>query len=140
MQQRQDTKVLAQLTAKLEYRIQNLATQLDQSIKRLERARELTSLIHEASFWLIFESRKSSGSEVASKVTAHIAELRGLAVVIGDQQLTDLVEEMLPIFALEKNPDAPWTMKEPIEKMNDLMRRIHTRIYELLQETIRLKP
>jgi len=139
MQQRQDTKALAQLTAKLEYRVQHLATQLDQSIKRLERARELTGLIHEASFWLIFESQKSSGSEVASKVTAHIAELRGLAVVIGDQQLTTLMGEMLPTFALEKNLDAPWTLKEPIDKMNDLMQRIHTRIYEILEETVRIK-
>jgi hypothetical protein len=136
---RLDTKSLAQLTAKLEYRIQSLVTQLDQSIKRLERCRELTALIHEASLWLIFESRKSSGSDVSSKVTAYMAELRALAVIIGDEQLTNLIEEMPATFALKKNLDAPWTLKEPIEKMNNLIQKIHTRIYEILDKIVRVK-
>jgi hypothetical protein len=134
MQQRKDTQALAKLTANLDYKVQIWTTELNQAIKRLERASELIGLIHEASFWIIFESTKSQGSDVSSRLTSRMAEFKALARVIGDDKLIALADEMYPTFALKKTPNAPWTLVEPINKMNDLIEGIHIRIYELLAE------
>lgn len=130
-QQRKDTQALAKLTANLDYKLHVWTTDLNQSIKRLERASELIGLIHEDSFWITFESTKSNDSEVSSKLTSHKSEFKALARVIGDEKLIALADEMNPVFALRKIPDAPWTFVEPVNKMNDLIERIHIRIYEL---------
>lgn len=121
------------VTSQLQQEIHRLRVELDQSLLRLHRARELVSLIHQASFWMIFESQKREDSDVSSKLTANLAELKALALVIGDEEFKRLVESFEPTFAIPKNLSDPQSLSEPIRKMNELMKETHGRIYQLLE-------
>ena len=86
------------VTKKLEQEVHRLNTGLDQSILLLHRAREAVIQRHKAHIVLL--EYKASGKEptefcftTMAELSAHNAELRGLAFAIGDENLLGLVNE-----------------------------------------------
>jgi C4-dicarboxylate-specific signal transduction histidine kinase len=135
---RKQTEDLAKLTTQLNFRLEKLNRELDQSIYRLNRARELVSDIHRVYYNL---SIPQSGVVIASKVTAlgevsgsvrielaiYVAELIGIGAAVGDSSLIALINDM-------KNLTEKETIKS-IEVIFELICELHTRIYELLDHS-----
>ncbi len=91
----------AYVTHQLERRLYRLNTNLDQSIQRLHRAREAVIQEHKAEIFLrqYMNAQKERVAEKSdiyfekhAELSAYSAELRGLALAIGDEKLLSIVD------------------------------------------------
>ncbi|HQU37039.1 MAG TPA: hypothetical protein PLR65_10670, partial [Anaerolineales bacterium] len=86
------------VTKRLEAQVHRLNAGLDQSLQTLHRAREAVIKIHSAYVFLLqYTELQEQPDEAFKKAFAeksvYEAELKGMAVAIGDKELLDLVNE-----------------------------------------------
>src|SRR5262249_21402858 len=129
------TRKLAKITSDLNQEVHRLNTNLDQSIQRLYRARDLVIQIHEVEVYFLYENlRQAAHTEPMSLKSAekssHMAKLRGLAFAIEDKELLGIVNELRPLDAEQNIAATEMTIRLHSQKL-------HTRISQLLQETTR---
>lgn len=137
---------LIYVTKGLDSKLRYLSVELDQSIRRLDRARDAAIALHRAYIALLryAEMAQAIGKpleqvseiyvERAADYSAYWAELRGLAFAIGDEELLQIINQEL------FNPANARRINE-IAKARDVaemdargaFQKIHTRIAELLQ-------
>lgn len=127
----------AWVTSQLERRVHRLNASLDQSIQRLQRAREAVIQENKATVFLAeyVQALKSEGKselteayfEKHAELSACKAELRGLAFAIGDKELLQIVNN----FPRD-------SVMPPEMEARARAQHLHTRISQLLEEATAL--
>jgi hypothetical protein len=127
----------AKFTKNIEQEVHRLNIGLDQSIQLLHRAREAVIQIHKAHVFLLeFNLMEQKPSEIYltkhAELSAHKAELRGLAFAIGDKELLKLVNEG---YSFSTQPQEERNITRDEMEIRLKSQKLHTRISQLLETT-----
>lgn len=145
--QGQDMKDLAHLTSELEHRVHRLAIHLDQKIYRLERVRDLITVLMQGSVALRQGSRLLPDKlDTAVTRGMTLPELAALIATINDQRLRALHTELAGIL---DNAIWPFLWNQMgydlgeadvlISQQATCTEKMHRRILELLEETTQIE-
>ena len=129
---------LAKATAALEVEVSRLGIERNQSLLRLERARELANqlqLLVLGIFWYQrYRPRKADPDWAIQAMTCR-TELAALASTIGDSELCDLTQNKLESnLDLFKQMPKSANMEEAISDFKSTMMSVYEAIYRLLEQ------
>ena len=123
------------LGVRLEFQVRRLSVGIDQSLQILHRAREAVIKIHGAYIFLVgYVKCQEENNELCMRMvaekSAYEAELKGLAIAIGDKELIDLIDKKysfisIPIKERDKN-----LVETEIRAKSELL---HMRISQLIK-------
>ena len=122
------------VTKRLEQQVYRLNIGLDQSLQTLHRAREAVIKIHSAYIFLLqyreFQEKPDEAYKKAfAEKSVYEAELKGMALAIGDKELLDLVNEGYRVMEI---PDEQRNLMRDELEIRAQLRRFHTRIAQLI--------
>jgi hypothetical protein len=149
--QRKATEDLARLTSSLEHKVHLLATNLDQSIYRLNRVRDLITGLVQTSIGLRQKHRKQEDKlELAIKREMTFPELNALVATIGNVDLRTLNDQLMAILTGNEYAelwsktwnDMDYDMVEVsklIQRQAECTSEMHLLLLKLLEETTRIE-
>lgn len=129
------------VTKRLEHQVYRLSVGLDQSLQILHRAREAVIKTHSAYVLLLaYRERRNETDESYMKVwaekyaekSAYEAELKGIALAIGDKELLDLVNEGYTVMT---NSDEQRNLRRDEAEIRGQLEHFHERISQLIKAT-----
>jgi hypothetical protein len=139
------------VTSKLEAQVHRLSVDLDQTIQRLHRARDLANELSRAYFslWssslmaqLNAEGRTVFSQELVAEFLIHSStanvsriELIALVGVIGDAELIQASVKYLALDTFLPMETPPQIMRKNVEELQKITTLVHSRIYKLLALT-----
>lgn len=131
------------VTYKLQQDVHRLSVRLDQSIQRLERARELIGNIHAVSEDIantIFVEEEGDTANLIKTLTVtktSQVELNAVAKVIGDNELLDMVQGLKSVLESIERPGTPERWLEWSKRLEPRFENLHERVYRLLEDATR---
>ncbi len=128
------------VTNRLTQEIHRLSVRLDQSIQRLERARELINNM--CMVWEDFGNRlhvegKYDRSDLVKVLTVNRGsriELYALPNVIGDKQLFDTLRKLDRALKKKIGTEKPEQLLEWLSRLEKHFEALHKRVYELMED------
>jgi hypothetical protein len=139
-EQSRDTRVLAATNRSLEYRVDRLATAVDQSLQQLQRALELSSSVHLLMYKKLRDPSYNLPPDDAGRVSTYLLELRAIAVVNGDTAFIDRVNRLREAVDLVLNPP-PEDDEHPPRKLDvsEATEGVQRKVYDLLASATRAR-
>lgn len=131
------------VTNRLTQEVHRLSVRLDQSLQRLERARELIGNIHAVSEDIantIFVEDEGDTSDLIKALTVtktSQVELIALAKVIDDKEFLDMVQDLKSVLESIERPGTPERWLEWSRRIEPHFENLHERVYRLLEDATR---
>jgi hypothetical protein len=130
---------ISRTTDDLNQQLHRVNLGLDQSIQRLNRARDLVNKIHEARlmnyYYAALEQEVTEDRYIKFvEESVYAAELRGIALAIGDEELLKLINKPSIVYE-DKTPN--FMSKEA--SIRNETQNLHTRIHQLLEQTMAVR-
>jgi hypothetical protein len=143
-----NTILLAIFEVRSRRQLSQLSVNVDQSVQRLHRARDLVNTIHRSQMYLTFYigSGPKKGTlevveayRIAAEASSCESELVGIARVIGDKEFLALVESRAASLSPLPDPKSP-----AIAEMTGVYQKaatkqteqLHEKIYQLLEKVV----
>jgi hypothetical protein len=133
-----DTRALAATNRNLEYRVDRLATAVDQSLQQLHRALELASRIHLLMYNKLHNPSYSLPHGYTGRISTYLIELKAIAVVNGDKEFIDRVNRLRDAVDLILNPPAEGDERARRHlDVSETTEGVQRKVYDLLASATR---
>jgi hypothetical protein len=138
-EQTRDTQALTATNRSLEYRVDRLATAVDQSLQQLHRALELASSVHLLMYKKLRDPLCNLPHDDAGRISTYLLELRAIAVVNGNTEFIDRVNRLREAVDMVLNP--PHDDERPSRRLDvsETTEGVQRKVYDLLASATRVR-
>lgn len=137
----QDTQALTVTNRSLEYRVDRLATAVDQSLQQLHRALELSSSVHLLMYKRLHDPSYTLPHDDAARISTYLLELRAIAVVNSNTEFIDRVNRLREAVELILHPPAGEDEQAPRKlEVSEATENVQRKVYDLLASATRATP
>jgi hypothetical protein len=139
-EQARDTQALTATNRSLEYRVDRLATAVDQSLQQLQRALELSSSVHLLMYNTLHNPSYTLPHDDAGRISTYLLELRAIAVVNGNTEFIDRVNRLREAVDLVLNPppDDDERSRRKLD-VSETTEGVQRKVYDLLARATRVR-